>query len=616
VGRAVVASTLTTVCVCVPGLFVEGVAAALFRDMAIVVSVALVASLFASLTLIPMLSARWGVTGGVEGRDGEPGTWLSGPVRALRAGAALVGSALALPFRPLGAATVGGARRGVAAYESLLRAALRHRGLTLVLATAVVASAALVAPRLGVELLPEMSQGEGRADLRVPVGTPLEVTAARVADLERRFLADPEVVAVASTVGQSLSRPGLPAEEREHLANLSVRLRDGVLGDAEDAVVDRLQAMVAAMPALEARFERPALFSFTAPVEIELRGRDHAQLEEAARQLAAALSRLPQLAAVTSGARGGNPELAVVFDRERLADLGVTVAAAGQALRDQVLGSVATDLQRGERDVDLRVRASDDVRRDAERLADLPVALRDGQPVPLRAVADVRVARGPAEIARRDHERVAVVTGRPRSTDLGAVLPAVQAVLDATALPTGVHATLSGKVAELGRSLDGLVLAVALATFLVYLVMASQFESFLQPFVILFSVPFAIVGALLALWLLRLPLSVVAGIGFVMLAGIVVNNAIVLVDRVNQHVEAGLPAVEALVAAGRDRLRPILMTTATTVLGLLPMALSHDEGAELRIPLAVTVIGGLTLSTLLTLVLIPVLLSFTRLRRA
>lgn len=612
VGRAVVASTLTTICVFVPVLFVEGIGAALFRDMAVVVSVSLLASLLASLTLIPTLSARWGLGAGAAGSAGVPPTattWLSWPLRLARGLAQLVSRAVHLPVRPVLALFDGAFGLLERGYPRLLAGALRHRAVVLSLVVAVAAGTAALVPGLDVDLLPEMSQGELRVDVALPVGTPIETAAARLAAIERSVLADPDVVAVAATVGRSLSRPGQPAEEREHLAHLVVRLRDGVLGAAEDEVAARLDRELAGWAAVAARFERPALFSFSAPLEVELRGENLVALARAAESVARRLEALPSISGVTTGARGGNPEIQVRFDRDRLAALGTGTAAAGEALRDQVLGAVATDLQRGDRDVDLRVRADEAVRHDVEQLQDLPVVVAGGTPVPLRAIARLETARGPAEITRRGHERVALVAATPRSADLAGVVEDVESVLHAEPLPAGVHWTLSGKASELGSSLRNLGLAIVLATFLVYLVMASQFESFAQPFVILFSVPFALAGGLLALRLLGQPLSVVAGIGLVMLSGIVVNNAIVLVDRINQRA-ADHELAEAVALAGRDRLRPILMTTSTTVLGLLPMALSSAEGAELRIPLALTVIGGLLLSTLVTLVLVPVLVSF------
>ena len=231
------------------------------------------------------------------------------------------------------------------------------------------------------------------------------------------------------------------------------------------------------------------------------------------------------------------------------------------------------------------------------------------RPVSLDAVADVTIARGPAEIRRVAQERVAIVTANIAYGDLGAAAADAGAILARTPMPEGVSAIVSGQSEEMQASFQSMQFALALAIFLVYLVMASQFESLIHPFVILFTIPLALVGAVLALFVTGTTINIVALIGVIMLAGIVVNNAIVLVDAVNQRRRSGVELEEALTGAGLARLRPILMTSATTIFGLMPMALGLGEGAELRAPLAVTVIGGLAVATALTLIVIPVVYS-------
>jgi HAE1 family hydrophobic/amphiphilic exporter-1 len=231
------------------------------------------------------------------------------------------------------------------------------------------------------------------------------------------------------------------------------------------------------------------------------------------------------------------------------------------------------------------------------------------RPVPLEAVADIRLAVGPAEIRRADQSRVAIISANLAYGDLAVATQEVEQILADVAFSPGIAAVISGQSAEMQASFNSMLFTLAMAVFLVYLVMASQFESLVHPFVILFTIPLALVGAAWALWLTGTTVSVVAFIGVIMLAGIVVNNAIVLVDLINQLRRAGQEVNAAILEAGRARLRPILMTTSTTVLGLLPMALGFGEGAEVRAPMAVAVIGGLVVSTLLTLVVIPVVYS-------
>jgi HAE1 family hydrophobic/amphiphilic exporter-1 len=254
------------------------------------------------------------------------------------------------------------------------------------------------------------------------------------------------------------------------------------------------------------------------------------------------------------------------------------------------------------RSVDTRHSSIDEVRR-------LIVNPASDRPVPLDAVADISISQGPAEIRRVAQERVAVITANVAYGDLGAAAVEAQSIINRIPLPNGIAALVSGQSEEMQESFQSMQFALALAIFLVYLVMASQFESLIHPFVILFTIPLALVGAVLALFLTGTTINIVALIGVIMLAGIVVNNAIVLVDLINQLRAQGVDRFEAIMEAGSARLRPILMTSLTTALGLLPMAVGFGEGSEVRAPMAITVIGGLLVSTFLTLVVIPVVYS-------
>jgi HAE1 family hydrophobic/amphiphilic exporter-1 len=312
---------------------------------------------------------------------------------------------------------------------------------------------------------------------------------------------------------------------------------------------------------------------------------------------------------IKSSTEGGNPELQIHFDRERLASLGLSLDQVASVVRAKVLGEVATDMQREDRSIDIRLRAQEEYRDSVEDLRQLTVFQSGKTAIPLSAVADVIETEGPAEIRRSEGDRVAVVTANLIGRDLGSVSDEIVEALERLNLPSGYDWRIGGQRQEMETSFQSMRLAIFLAIFMVYLVMASQFESLLHPFVILFSVPFAIIGSLVALWLFGVTISIVVLIGAILLAGIVVNNAIILVDYTNQLRRDGMAKLEALTKAGRVRLRPILMTTATTVLGLTPMALGLGEGSELRSPMALTVIGGLLTSTALTLLIIPAVYS-------
>jgi HAE1 family hydrophobic/amphiphilic exporter-1 len=274
-------------------------------------------------------------------------------------------------------------------------------------------------------------------------------------------------------------------------------------------------------------------------------------------------------------------------------------------MRTKIRGDVVGEFREGEERIDIRIRAGERFRSLASGVQALRILLPNGSTVPVSAVAEVVVGRGPAAIYRFSGARVAEITALPTTRDLGGALAAVEQAVTGLSLPPGARLELAGQNEELSVSFNSLRLALALATFLVYVVMASQFESLIHPLVILMAVPLGVVGVVGALVLTSNSISVLVLIGVIMLAGIVVNNAIVLVDAVNRRRREGQDVDEALLGAGSERLRPILMTTATTVLALFPMALGLGAGDELRAPLAITVIGGLTVATFLTLLVIP-----------
>ena len=322
---------------------------------------------------------------------------------------------------------------------------------------------------------------------------------------------------------------------------------------------------------------------------------------------------LSGIADVASTSQPGNPEITVELDRERAADLGVQADGLARSLRRQIGGEVVGEFREEEERLDIRLRASHSSRDQASEVGKLRFRLENGTAIPVAAVADVRVARGPAAIHRSGGARVARVSATIGAVDLGRTLEAVRADIEQLELPAGAVAELAGQDEELEVSFGSLRLALLLAVFMVYVVMAIQFESLRYPFVILLTVPLGLIGVVGALWLTGTTISVLSLIGTVMLAGIVVNNAIVLVDAINRRRREGDELETAILQAGGERLRPILMTTATTVLALFPMALGLGAGDELRRPMAVTVIGGLSVATLLTLVIIPCLYrAFTR----
>lgn len=495
------------------------------------------------------------------------------------------------------------------AYPVIVRAALRQRLL-------VVGGAGLsfwlcwthLVPALGTELIPPVHQGEFNLDLTMPVGTPLLHTAAITATAEQVAAGLQAVERVVTTVGSDGTATS-SADEGEHTAHVTVYLQDGTPPQAEDRIIENLRQQLSRLPEVDTEVSYPALFSFKNPIELEIRGDDLHLLRRTSADAVGIIAELPGLADVRSTLQTGNPELQVVYDRERLSDYGLDLRAVAELVRNKVQGRVATDFRREERNIDILVRLREDDRLGVEELKRLTVNPSGDVPIRLSSVARIRIAEGPSEIRRIDQQRAALVTANIQGIDLGSAALGIESAMAGMSFPPGFSFLISGQNEEMERSLDSMVFALALAIFLVYIVMASQFESLIHPFVIMFTVPLAAIGAIAALYVVNIPLSIVVFIGFIMLAGIVVNNAIVLVDYINTLRAAGMAATEAIVQAGTVRLRPILMTTMTTVLGLLPMALGLGDGAEIRTPMALTVIAGLVSSTFLTLVVIPTVYS-------
>ncbi len=575
VGGAVAASTLTTVAVFLPIIFVEGIAGALFGDMAITVTLSLLASLVVAVTLIPMLSAM----GGKE-------TAATAPTRAMSSESGL------------GAVT--------RFYDMVLRTALRRRWFTIAAAAVVFALSVAAIGRLHTALIPEISQGEFYFEATLPEGTPVEATDRVLRQMTAPIEGDPEVAVAYATAGSRLVSGGLSlSTTAEHYGQLNVVLADRNDETAEQRVANRLRAGFATIPELDTTFGKPTYFSLKTPVEIILFSDDLEALSDWAPVLADKLATVPGLVDVRSSLEEGNPELQIIFDRDRLASLGLDMRVVAETLRDRVLGTVPTRFREADRQIDIRVRNLEQQRRTADDVRNLMIPGPDGLQLRLLTVAEIHEDRGPAEIHRVQQQRAAVLSANLEGRGLGAAVRDIEALLAANPPPAGVLAELGGQVNEMQTSFASLRFALALAVFLVYLVMAATFESLIHPLVVLFTIPLALVGVVVGILVTGIDVSVIALIGVVMLVGIVVNNAIVLIDTVNQLRRSGMAKLEAVMRGGHLRLRPILMTTLTTVLGLLPMALSLGEGAELRAPLAITVSFGLLLSTVLTLVVIP-----------
>ncbi|GJM11180.1 MAG: acriflavin resistance protein [Lysobacteraceae bacterium] len=624
VSSAIIASTLTTVAVFLPLVFVQGVAGQLFRDQSLTVAFALLVSLVIALTLIPMMSSSRSRSPTAFADEDHPEYvprtrfgrgvkssrqflftsligWIAGIfVTLFRA----VAWALHWALKPI-AFVVSQLYAWIeGAYSRFLPAALNQRSLVLLVAAGAFAGAVVVGQRLGAELIPELAQGQTEVSVRLAPGTPLAATDQAVARLQTDALAVDGVQSVYSVSGTGNRIDANPAEAGENAGDLLIAVRDV---DSEARVIETLRQSTSRMPGLEARFSRPELFSFSTPLEIYVAGFDIGQLRQVSERIVNQLEQSNRFADVKSSLEEGHPELQILFDQDRAARVGTTPRAIAEQVVSKLRGDVATRYTRGDRKIDVLVRTGEEDRQSVDDVRNLIVDPGNGRPVPLSALADIVITEGPTEIRRIDQERVAVISSNLAYGDLGAAVEEARSMLGNMSFPPRMRVRIAGQNEEMEASFRSLMFALGLAVFLVYLVMASQFESLLHPLVILFSIPLALVGAVAALYLSGSTLSVVVFIGLIMLAGIVVNNAIVLITRINQLRESGIERRDAILQAAGLRLRPIVMTTMTTVLGLAPLALGIGEGAEVRAPMAITVIGGLLVSTLLTLVVIPVM---------
>jgi HAE1 family hydrophobic/amphiphilic exporter-1 len=610
VARAVTASTLTTVAVFFPLVFVSGIAGQLFRDQALTVTFAQLLSLLASLTLVPMLAA-WRAPESPPVRSASAGARRSlvtlHPASMLRAAGQLTAAACSAALAPATGATARLVATTSAAYERTLRPLLARRRAVFATALVFCAATALVATRLGSELVPDLAPGEYLVKLRLPAGTALERTdrALREAALQAARIAGVDATYAVAGSGHRLDAS--PVDAGENTGSLAVTLAPGATRETEERILRELRGALSTLPGASFEITRPSPLTTATPLEIVLASPDLRRLVTASERVQAALSASAGFVQLRSSVEAGHPEIRIAFDQDRAAQLGLTVRDIADRVVAGVRGRVATRYRWRERKIDVLVRSVDARDASIDEVRALVVNPGAARPVTLGDVAEMELATSPAEVRRMGQERVAVLSATPADGDLGAATRLAGRLLASTALPAGVTASITGQSKDMQQSFDSLLIALALAVFLVYLVMASQFESLLHPFVILLTIPLGLTGAVWALWLTGTTLNAVAFIGLILLAGIVVNNSIVLVDAINQAQARGLALEDAVVDGGRSRLRPILITSASTILGLLPMAIGFGDGADIRRPMAITVMGGMLVATAVTLLVIPAL---------
>lgn len=626
VSGAITASTLTTIAVFLPLIFVEGIAGQLFKDQALTITFSLVVSLGVALTLIPMLASR----NFKKSTNNEMiRTRKSGFARSLLLipefvfvllPSLVIGVIKTVVFalaKLLGFAFIP-ARRGFEAvynslskqYHRLLSVSVKQRALTVFVSFGLLGISLSMISSIPQVVLPEMAQGELRVKIEYPPGTAIELSDIKVVAISKKLLAVNGVKEVYSTAGSGNKLTANPEEEGENMAEFTLVLEKGISREQEDALLTELRILLSEESSgIQSDVERPQLFSFSTPISVEVYGYDMDTLKSESDKILKTLEDSNQFIELRSNMKKGYPEVQVSFNHEKLAQLNIPMEQANNSIVNAIRGNKATRYRLKEQQVDVLVRIEEASRDELKDIGSLLINPASEKPVTLSSVADIKLTQGPSEVMRIDQQRVVLIEGQVRTGTLSDGIKTVKALLEEARMPFGINLQIGGQSEEIDRSFNSLLMALALAVFLVYLVMASQFESLLHPFIILFSIPLALVGAIFGLVLTNTELSVVVFLGLIMLAGIVVNNAIVLIDRINQLRESGMEKVEAIMNAAESRLRPILMTTLTTTLGMLPLALGISEGTEIRAPMAITVIGGLLASTLLTLIVIPVMYS-------
>ncbi len=584
IGLAVMATTFAICAVFVPVAFMGGIVGKFFHPFGITVTVAVLVSLFVSFTLDPMLSSRWPDPHDAPGASARRIPGVAQLIRAVDHGMDVLH----------------------AAYERLIHWVFerprRNRAIVLAVGGASFLGALALAPVVGSEFVPQTDQGFTQLAIRMTVGSSLARSDEKVRQVEAIVAAFPEVQTISTNVGGQGT--GLQVGRNQAVLNIGLVER-ARRARSQKQVEDAIRAEIAKIAGIEVSV------GFDRPIYVAVLGNDSQALARVASDLAEQMKKIPGITDVELSVKPGIPAYAVRLRPGAVRELGLTAPQLAASLRAYVNGEVGTywTTPDGEQ-AEVLLRLPEAQRQRVAQMGDLPVAFaKDGTPIPLAAVASIEPVTNPEVIRRQDLQRreaiFAGVQGRPAG-DVGAD---VQKLVKATALPPGVRFDVGGATREQQDAFAAMLGAMGLAVIFIYIVLASQFGSFLQPIAIMASLPLSLIGVMLALLAWRSTLNVFSMIGLIMLMGLVTKNAILLVDFANRALKGGASVPEALLQAGQIRMRPIIMTTAAMVFGMLPLALALNDGGELQAPMGRAIIGGVITSTLLTLVVVPVLWS-------
>ena len=587
IGFAAIAITLVDVVVFLPISMVGGLVGRIFSEFGITIVVSTLLSLFVSFTLTPMLAAKW-----------------SRLVRQTRATAT---GRLILRFEEL-------QERLGDAYRRLLAWALDHRKTIVAISGGMLVLSLALVPLgfVGTEFMTDSDRGEFAVNLDMPLGTTMEKTDQAIARVEKIVAGMPEVERYLSTIGKQQSQ--WKNAEQSNLGQVQIKLTDKrKRSRSTQAVMLAIKDQAEAIPGLKTSFNTISMWGAAnmSPVQIEILGSNLADVVRFSETVSGIVARTRGTADVTTSWEEGKPEVKIEVDRDKTARMGLTLAEVGLAARTAIEGDIPTKYQEGDTEYDLRVVLNKSSRTKAQDVGGITLVNHSGQPVQLRQIASVTFGKGPSEIQRKDRERlVTVAANLSGEVPLGQVTAEIEQAVAGAGVPPGIQVFFGGDSENMRDMFSDMTIALSMAILFVYIIMVSLFESYIHPLTIMFSLPVAMVGALGGLALTGTTLSMFSMIGIIMLMGLVTKNAILLVDFTNTLRARGLTMRDALLEAGKTRLRPIVMTTATMIFGMMPLALALGAGSEMRQGMAIVVIGGLTSSTLLTLVLIPVIYTY------
>ncbi len=590
-GLAIAASTLTTIVVFLPLVFMGGIVGVMFKQLAVLTVTCMITSLFTALALTPMLSSvllKPAPRGGEGKKHGKLYNWSERMFQRIER-----------------------------VYHDFLGWAVFHKGITLVSALVIFALVLLLGKAVGTDYIPDIDAGSVSIQFETEQGTSHTLTE-QVGNQIVQLLQDhvPEIAegGIASITGQTddgvLTAVGF--KEGKNIGTIFCHLKPvDERKRSSQQIADDIRPLIEAIPEIEkvtvsgGSAMATALTGNRAPIEFVVYGKDIDQMNQVAFEIERKAKECPEFTNVEALVSAGNREVHILVDKDKASQMALNPGIIGIQVRENLYGAKAGSYTEDGTDYDIRIQYAPEYRNSISKLREMQVTNLLGQQIPLIAVADIQEKEGPVQIERLTQQRYVKVTTNLNGISLGDGAKKAEQIIADLDTPQGVTVSLGGQVEDQGDTFSSLTVIFVIGLLLVFMVMAAQFESLLDPFIILFAIPFTLVGVILAFLVTGTTLSVVTFIGLIMLVGIVVNNGIVLVDYSNMLVHRGYSIRDAVMESGRSRLRPVLMTSMTTILGMLPMALSRGMGKELYAPLGITIIGGLLISMLVTLILVP-----------